>query len=140
MRNESAIPAVHDALLGWLEGHTDGALLAEGKPEPVPDELVALWEVDQEADFASLGQRKLKEVINFLIFVEAIVASGEDFAPARQRAEEIASAVEARFREDLSLGGAWQFGRISKRKRRYFRADKARGCRVELTLTGQAKI
>jgi hypothetical protein len=140
MSGESAIPAVQDALLARLDGHTDGALLSEGKPEPPPDELVALWEVDETTEYASLGQRKLKEDINFLIYVEAQMASGADFAPPRKRAEEIANAVEVRFREDLSLGGAWQFGRISKRKRRYFRVDKSRGCRIELTLSGQATI
>src|SRR5262249_53398025 len=138
--SESAIPAVEAAFLAQLEGHTDGAPLGEGKPEPTPDEYVALWEVESETEVGSLGQQKLREDIDLQVVVEVIRASANDFAPSRERAQAIAAHVEARFREDLTLGRVWLFGRISKRRQQYFRTDKQRGCRIFLTFSGSAEI
>jgi len=138
---ESAIPAVEAALLKQLTGHTDEALLAEGKPEPSPDEFVALWEVDSENEYASISGPfpRFHEMINLQVVIEVIRASAADFAPPRERAQEIAAAVEDGLRLDLTLSRAWLFGSIAKRKQQYFRTDKQRGCRIFLTISGKAE-
>jgi hypothetical protein len=139
----SAIPAVKAALLTLLGSASglEGVAILRGKPDPLPDEFVSVWDAASERDYAGLGPKApLDEVIDLTLVVDVGQASGTDFEPSETRAWEIFGAVEDAIRSDLTLSGSWRFDRISKVKQEYFRQDKRRGCRVFCTLTGKARI
>jgi len=139
-----AIPAVKlavERILGEAEA-LKGVLVARGKPEPQPDELVAIWEAKATREFATIGPKPapLDEIISLTLVVDVLRASGSDFRPAEERAWVIFEGVDAALRSDLSLDGVWFFDHTAEEKQEYYRTDKKRGCRIWLTLVGKARI
>lgn len=136
----TTIGTAEDKLIELLENAELDVPVLLGKPDPLPAQFVSIWEATAEREFATLGGKKLDEMVELTLVIDVGLASGSDFRPSRDRALEIADEVEAVISVDSSLGGIWFFSHLSKVKTQYFRTDKRRGCRAFQTLSGKGRI
>lgn len=138
----SAIPLVKERLQAKLEAapSLSGVAIERGKPEPGPAEYISIWSAKATREPAGLGGEKLYEQIEVVLVVDVALATGRDRQKVEERAYERAGAAETALREDLTLGDAWLFDRISKWEDEHYLLDKRRGVRVFLTLSGKARI
>jgi hypothetical protein len=149
--SESALPAITEFLQGVLEDADDlkDVSIVWGPPlgDDRPAELVCVGfgedgqSGESSRDWATLGGGKLDEEFEVEVTTDVQGHHGTDLKAAYDRSFELNNAVEGAIRADISLGGLLlEPARISRAKGSYYRADKTRGHRVFLTLTGTARI
>lgn len=145
------VVAITQAVVTALDNALSVPVLWGPPTGTVPVEFVSVgyglaeksWEGERE--WVGAGRVTVDEDFNLELCIQSMASSGPDLKPAFDRSIEIAKEVEAALREDTGLSSAETLAQIrnlkfSKALGQYFRADKSRGHRLFLTITGIARF
>lgn len=139
----SAIPTVRQAIEDRLRAATslEDVSISRGSPDTPPTEAVVLGKATATRDYAALGVQPtpLNEQIR-LEFVVGVIVIGGDYEAAEERAFVLMDAVDAELRSDLSLDGAWLYGRLTSIEQDYVPVDKGKACQIGFAIEGTARI
>lgn len=135
----TTIPAVKAAVLAALDGAEDleGVAVSAGLEPDNEFEYVWIWKGKAKRVFKSVGAHPPALDEDVSLTLRVVVVGGED---PEARAYEIADAVEAAQRADLTLGGAVRWHRFEELDQEPLQFDQKVGCHVLMTLTARARI
>lgn len=143
----STVLAAKQDLLGQLSAAAQetpalqGVAVYLGPPTTTTDwESVAIWEGEAEFEPKILGRQPapLEEEYRITLLIDAVTSGSRDFPAVEARSWEMARAVMDAIRAHRPDAAFHHYP--SKAKQSYLSIDKAIGSRVELTVTGKARI
>lgn len=141
----TALLSVEVALLAALKEAPalSDVLVTSTPPSQSDDEFIYLYELEAtDREFKGLGPQPtpMEESIEVKLEVSVIKGPADDVTEARNRAVELAEAVENKLREGPYLGDTVTQQHISKWKLRPGTRDAQGACGILLTLSCKARI